>query len=108
MKGFAVLQFFETDRFFFETDGFFFCRVLSDLLPFDPLKNETLMEQLGTEAYCPVNLLLYQLVVPPEASCHMIRVLFPQFYQEFSSEFPLSLKFVSGWKKRPSQELAGE
>ena len=24
MKGFAVLQFFETDRFFFETDGFFF------------------------------------------------------------------------------------
>ena len=44
MKGFAVLQFFETDRFFF------FRRVLSDLLPFDTLKNETLLEQLGTEA----------------------------------------------------------
>ena len=43
MKGFAVLQFFETDRFFFR-------RVLSDLLPFDPLKNETLLEQFGTEA----------------------------------------------------------
>ena len=50
MKGFAVLQFFETDRFFFKQMVFFFCRVLSDLLPFDPLKNETLMEQLGTEA----------------------------------------------------------
>ena len=36
MKGFAVLQFFETDRFFFRP-------VLSDLLPFDPLKNEKLL-----------------------------------------------------------------
>ena len=42
MKGFAVLQFFET--------SVFFRRVLSDLLPFDTLKNETLLEQLGTEA----------------------------------------------------------
>ena len=64
---------------------FFFCRVLSDLLPFDPLKNETLMEQLGTEAYCPVNLLLYQLVVPPEASCHMIQSCFPSFIESLAA-----------------------
>ena len=59
MKGFAVLHFFETDRFFFR-------RVLSDLLPFDSLKNETLhVGTAGNRSLDLFNILLYQLVVDP-------------------------------------------
>ena len=43
MKGFVSCNFLKQIVFFFR-------RVLSDLLLFDPLKNETLLEQSGTEA----------------------------------------------------------
>ena len=84
-----------------------FRRVLAELLLFDPLKNKRCWNQvLFCFIYCCISSwsdpgprekwrLFPASELPFESS-------FPQFYRESSTEFPLSLKFVSKWKNLPS------